>query len=297
MSASPFDLPAYLKRIGFDQRAPLAPTLDVLRALVTHHARMLPFENIEVLAGRVPKLDLDSLQDKLIGRGRSAGGSDRGPNIGRGGYCFEHNSLFMAALGHIGFTVRAREARVRAGVPADVATPRTHMALQVSVAGGEYLVDVGFGGLAPLAPLALHTAAEQVAGSGRYRLIEQPDGDLLMQTLLHEGWSDCYEVGPGRPRQIDFVMGNWFVATHPSGFLRNNLLLGRAQPRGGRLTLFNDTLTLRSPQTAAPEERRLHTHAEFADVLAGGFGLRLDAADLDAVVATAQRQAATAPPA
>jgi len=281
MSAAPFDLAAYLRRIGFHTRAPLAPTLDVLCGLVTHHARVLPFENIEVLAGGVPKLDLSSLQDKLVQGGRS----------GRGGYCFEQNSLFMAALVHLGFTVRAREARVRAGVPADVTTPRTHMALQVSVAGVEYLVDVGFGGLAPLAPLALHSTAEQAAGSGTYRFVAQAHGDLLMQTMLFEGWSDCYLIGPSVPRPIDFVMGNWFVATHPSGLLRNNLLLGRAQAGGGRLTLFNDTLALRQPQTAVPDERVLVTRAEFADVLADGFGLQLASTDLDAVMAIVERHA------
>ncbi len=280
MSAVLFDLAAYLRRIGFDAREPLAPTFDVLCALVTHHTRVLPFENIEVLAGGVPKLDLAALQDKLVGGGR-------------GGYCFEQNGLFMAALLHIGFTVRAREARVRAGVP----TARTHMALQVSVAGGEYLVDVGFGGLAPLAPLRLHEAGEQAAGSGTYRFIEQvhdhAPGDLLMQTLLHEGWSDCYVIGTSAPTSIDFVMGNWFVATHPGGFLRNHLLVGRARQGGARLTLFNDKLELRQPQTAAPEERRLTTRAEFADVLADGFGLRPCTAELDAVMAAVERRAGT----
>ena len=277
MSVSPFDLPAYLRRIGFN--APVAPTFDVLCALVTWHAGALPFENIEVLAGGVPALDLASLQAKLVQRRR-------------GGYCFEQNSLFMACLTHIGFTVRAREARVRFGVPAGVVTARTHMALQVSVAGDEFLVDVGFGGLAPLAPLALHSAAEQPAGSGLYRFIEQPQGELLMQTRLFEGWSDCYLLGPDAPRAIDFTMGNWFVATHPGAMLRNNLLLGRAQAGGGRLTLFNDKLSLRLPQTAAPEERSLGSRADCIDVLADGFGLRLDAPDLDAVMAVIERPAA-----
>ena len=277
MSASPFDLPAYLWRIGFIE--PVAATFDGLCALVTHHAGVLPFENIEVLAGGVPALDLPSLQGKLVQRRR-------------GGYCFEQNSLFMACLMHIGFTVRAREARVLAGVPAGVVTARTHMALQVSVAGGEYLVDVGFGGLAPLAPLALNSAAEQPAGSGVYRFIEQPQGELLMQSRLFEGWSDCYLLGPDAPRTIDIVMGNWFVATHPGGMLRSNLLLGRAQPGGGRLTLFNDKLALRQPQTAAPAERSLGSRAECIDVLADGFGLQLDAPDLDAVMAVIERRAA-----
>ena len=280
MNEPSFDVAAYLARIGFDAPAgaPLAATFDVLAALVARHAQVLPFENIEVLAGGVPGLDMASLQRKLV-------------QGGRGGYCFEHNSLLMACLAHIGFTVRAREARVRSGVPVGVTTARTHMALQVTFDGGEYLVDVGFGGLAPLAPLHLHSSAAQPAGSGLYRFAELPEGELMLQTLLHEGWSDCYELGPGESRPIDFIMGNWFVATHPGGLLRSNLLLGRAQAGGGRLTLFNDKLTLRQPQTAAPEERSLRTRAEAVDVLADGFGLQLEAAELDAVMSVIERNA------
>ena len=87
-------------------------------------------------------------------------------------------------------------------------------------------------------------------------------------------------------------MGNWFVATHPSAMLRSNLLLGRAQAGDGRLTLFNNKLSLRQPQTAAPEERSLGSRAECIDVLADGFGLQLDAPDLDAVMAVIERHAA-----
>jgi arylamine N-acetyltransferase len=93
---------------------------------------------------------------------------------------------------------------------------------------------------------------------------------------------------PGAPHAIDAEMGNWFVATHPKSMLSHNLLLGRAI-EGGRLRLFNRRLSAFQPQSAAPVERELQTRAEFADVLADGFGLDVAPADLDAVMAALDR--------
>ena len=58
MSATRVDVEAYLSRIGFHD--PLAADRATLSALIQHHAAAIPFENIEVLAGRVPALDLAS---------------------------------------------------------------------------------------------------------------------------------------------------------------------------------------------------------------------------------------------
>jgi len=263
------DLDTYRRRIGFD--GSLAPTRECLERLILAHAAAIPFENIEVLARRVPRLDIASLQDKLV-RQR------------RGGYCFEQNTLMRAVLQAIGFEVRPMEARIRSGVPADVVTARTHLALRVVLDGVAHLVDVGCGTIAPLAPLALASRERQAAGSGFYRFVDVGD-ELLLQTLAADTWTDCYQLMPGTPQAIDCEMGNWFVATHPKSMLGHNLLVGRAIA-GGRLRLFNRRLSAFQPQCAAPVERDLQTRAEFADVLADGFGLDVAPADLDAVMAT-----------
>src|SRR3954447_19804214 len=154
MNDSSIDLEAWRRRIGFEGE--VAPTLACLAQLISCHASTIPFENIDVLAGRVPALDEPALQDKLV-RQR------------RGGYCFEQNNLLLSALRQIGFVVHRLEARIRAGVPADVVTGRTHLAVRVSIAGDDWLADVGCGGLSPLAPLRLASRVEQAAGTGLYR--------------------------------------------------------------------------------------------------------------------------------
>jgi len=263
------DLDAYRHRIGFE--GPCISTPATLARLVERPS--IPFENIDVLAGRVPRLDVASLQSKLVERRR-------------GGYCFEQNGFFLAVLRQLGFAAAGLEGRVRSGVPARVTTARTHMAIRVTLDGEHYLADVGFGGLAPATPLRWMEREVQRDPVAAYRLLKADD-DLLLQCQTREGWTDCYRLAPSAPQPIDYEMGNWFVATHPQAFLRQNLLVARSTPRG-RLTLFNDMLTLRRPALAPPEERTLRTRCELADVLADEFGLGIDDADLDALAAVVE---------
>jgi N-hydroxyarylamine O-acetyltransferase len=272
MTSSPtpqaaLDLPAYAHRIGYD--GSLAPTLETLRGLIERHAATIPFENVEVLAGRVPRLDVEALQSKMVRRRR-------------GGYCFEQNGLFLAALRAAGFDAQGLEGRVRTGVPTDVVTARSHMTVRVRIDGKDWMADVGFGGLAPGAPLRLDTREPQHDALARYRFVEQ-GRERLLQCETHEGWVDCYRVADSEPQPIDYDMANWWVATHPTAFLRHHLLVARSTPRG-RLTLFDDTLSLRSGAGARPEEQRLAARAEIGDALADAFGLAIEDADLDAVM-------------
>ena len=78
-SAAAFDLAAYLARTGY--AGDLAPTRATLEGLHLAHATRVPFENLDVLLGRPIRLDLDSLQAKLVrdrrGGYRGAGLDDR----------------------------------------------------------------------------------------------------------------------------------------------------------------------------------------------------------------------------
>jgi N-hydroxyarylamine O-acetyltransferase len=78
MSHPDFDLTAWLDRINYNGARD--PTLATLRAVVAAHCATIPYESVDVLLGEPPKLDVDSLQRKMV-RGR------------RGGYCFEQNLL------------------------------------------------------------------------------------------------------------------------------------------------------------------------------------------------------------
>src|ERR1700746_504244 len=126
-----FQLDNYLARIGYE--GPLEPTYKTLAALQTAHLDAIPFEGIDPLLGRPVKLDLASVQAKLV-------------DSRRGGYCFEQNTLFKAALEALGSRVRGFGARVGWMSPPDSPLgPRVHMLLRVDLPEGPHLADVGFG--------------------------------------------------------------------------------------------------------------------------------------------------------
>jgi N-hydroxyarylamine O-acetyltransferase len=68
MPNSAFNVAAWLRRIGYDGAC--VPTLETLQHLVTSHATTIAYETIDPLLGRPPKLDVVSLQQKMIGQHR-----------------------------------------------------------------------------------------------------------------------------------------------------------------------------------------------------------------------------------
>jgi len=244
-----FNLPAYLERIG--HRGPLAPTLETLAALHVAHTSSIPFENLDIHLGRPIRLDLPGLQAKLVA-GR------------RGGYCFEQNSLFAAALESLGFGVRLREARVRRG--AQGLRPRTHLTLEVAFPEGAWLADVGFGADGILGPVPMD-GREYARHGDCHRLLPE-GGRLVLQTREAEGWNDLYALEPGEVFPVDLAMANHYTSTHPDSKFVQTLTAQRCAP-GARTWLGN--LTLR---VEGQPEREL-AREELLPVLAERFGLRL----------------------
>jgi len=196
------DLDAYFQRIGFGGE--LKPRLDTLCALHFAHATTIPFENLDIQMGLPIHLDLASLQEKLVLRRR-------------GGYCFEHNTLFLAALKDLGFDVVPCEARVRLGAPETL--PRTHMLLLLRLEGTPWLCDVGFGGEGLLHPVPMDGEAHSQYLNA-YRVIAE--GPLRVLQSRHDGgWTDLYAFHPEPRFAVDFEVANHYTSTHPeSRFVR-----------------------------------------------------------------------------
>lgn len=62
-----FDLAGYLKRLGVPARE---PSREALAELHEAHVRAFTFDNIDVLLGQHPGVDLDAVQAKFVGRRR-----------------------------------------------------------------------------------------------------------------------------------------------------------------------------------------------------------------------------------
>jgi N-hydroxyarylamine O-acetyltransferase len=244
------DLPAYLARIGHS--GPLTPDLASLAALHVAHSSSIPFENLAIQLGQGIRLDLPALQAKLV-----AGG--------RGGYCFEHNSLFAAALRGLGFQVRLREARVRRGATTRLA--RTHLVLEVAIAGEAWLADVGFGGDGILGPVPLDGRVQERFGD-RHRVL--PEGARqVLQTWTEGAWTDLYALEPSEVFPVDLELANHWTSTHPESRVVQTLTAQRCAP-GRRSFLRNLAFTVVRGQVS---EGRTLDRGELLQVLAAEFGL------------------------
>jgi N-hydroxyarylamine O-acetyltransferase len=190
----------------------------------------IAFENVSVVVDGPPSLELNALEEKLV-------------HNQRGGYCYEHNSLLQAALDDLGFKVKGLSARVRYGLPPGTLTPRSHMILCVEVSGGDYLVDVGFGGLTLTSPVPLNASDEQPTLHESVRLLHTGD-DRLLQARLEQQWSDVYQFDLSPQLPPDYAQQNWHTATRPNSLFANNLIATLPTERG-RYALFNRTLTFR----------------------------------------------------
>ncbi|MGW7275128.1 arylamine N-acetyltransferase family protein [Streptomyces sp. NPDC054864] len=258
------DIEAYFARVGYEGEA--KPDFDTLRALHRAHVASIPFENLEMMVGRPVPLDLGALQDKLVRRRR-------------GGYCYEQNLLFAAALDRIGFAVTGLGARVRSGASSRRAV--THMLLNVEADDRQWHCDVGFGAEGLLEPILLanegDVGQDVRQGEWRFGIVQEANGARVLRTEHQDGWFDLYEYTLEERLPVDYVVMNHYTSTHPmSSFIRRPVIQ-RAAPKVRR-TLVGEHLAVMFPDGTADE--RGVTARELGDVLDREFGIELSADDL-----------------
>jgi N-hydroxyarylamine O-acetyltransferase len=249
-----FNLEGYLARIEWDGRH--EPTRATLESVLRAHMMKVPFENLDVLLGRPIRVDLDSVYGKLV-------------TARRGGYCFEHGTLLLAALQQLGFQPVAHAARVIQLRPRSEA-PLTHMFLTVQMEGKTFVLDAGFGGHAPRVPVPL-TGEEVRDGNDAHCMVRQ-GSDWALEAKI-DGvptalWSASVE--PAEP--VDFVMANHFVSTFPESPFVTRLML-RALTPTARVSMMNQDVTVRD---ASGQRTRVMTdRAELRRLLIDHFGFDL----------------------
>lgn len=251
-----FDLDAYLARVGYD--GPRTPTLDTLRALHRLHPTAIAFENFDPLLKRPVRLDIGALMDKLV-------------SARRGGYCYEHNTLFQTALRTLGFPVASLAARVQWNTPPGADTPRHHMLLRIDLPDGPYIADTGFGRLTLTAPLRLVAGIEQPTPHGLYRLVATGP-EFQLQAKLGDEWSPLYQLSLQDQAASDWEVANWYTSTHPESRFIQGLMAARCDEHC-RYGLYN--MDLRIYRDDGMEHRRLRTAQELESVLRAVFRMEL----------------------
>ena len=254
------DLDAYFARIGY--HGPRTPTLATLQAIVQQHTQTIPFENLNPFLRLPVKLDLESLQTKLV-------------HSRRGGYCFEQNGLLRQVLLALGFQSKPLGARVvwnRA--PGDL-PPRSHMVQLLTIDGQPYIADVGFGGMTPTAPLRLAPGLVQETPHEPYRFVTAGE-DYILEALVGESWRALYRFDLAAQQPADYELSNFWVCHHPDSHFISGVSAALAVP-GQRYALRNNQLTIHHTQGIS-ETRVLTSVAELHEVLDTVFGITVPSA-------------------
>ncbi|CAH2900483.1 MAG: Arylamine N-acetyltransferase [uncultured Paraburkholderia sp.] len=259
------DLDNYFGRIGYT--GPRAPTLEVLKAIHRLHPRAIPFENLNPLTRRAVKLDLESVERKLV--------DDR-----RGGYCFEQNALLANVLIELGFQVTPLIGRVLWGREPDAVPPRTHMVLRIDLDNEAWIADVGFGSVTLTSPVRLTPGLAQRTDLGIFRLADASHDALYLEVQARDQtWSRVYRFDLHPVEWIDYETSNWYTSTSPEAIFANNLIVCRVLD-DTRLALLNDQLNERAADGSIVREQRLASADELAACLHDRFGLKTGDIDL-----------------
>lgn len=250
-----FPLDEYCARTGASTSG--SANLEHLEELQRAQLYSIPFENFDIQLGRGIDLAPEHLIEKLLRRDR-------------GGYCFELNGLFLSALRAAGYDARALLARVHVtGVP----TGRGHQVNLVTIANRQWIVDAGFGGACPRAPIQLQFNTETRHDGWIFRICQHELGYML-QRKLADNWSDLYSFDLAPVVQGDIAYGNHFTSTHPSSFFTSSRVAALCHPEGQiNLLNFNCTSTGLDAETVEdfPDDE------SYLLKLRDKFGIQLDA--------------------
>lgn len=198
----------YVQALGLQPRS---PDFSFLADIVRRHVATFAFCSVGPRLGDDLPLDLDSLYQRIVVRGR-------------GGYCFEQNGLLYEMLEELGFSVALYLGRVIYNQ--DIHPGLTHRITLVAIDGGRYLVDVGFGPLGPKQPVDM--AGEESRQDDRgFRVAEPRSGEFHLQTLNDGEPFSLYRFDLARYGQADCEVGHFFSHKHPGANFVNHLVASR----------------------------------------------------------------------
>jgi N-hydroxyarylamine O-acetyltransferase len=233
----------YLRRIGVT--GPLDAGFSTLRRLHAAHREAFLFENLSIQAGDGVSVRLEDIERKFLDQGR-------------GGYCFEHNTLFAAVLQACGFDTATLLGRVRRGPPSTWA--RTHMVLRVTARStpgarddvGGWLADVGFGAVGLTEPIEFAQGATSTQRGLTYRLRLEAGLWILSMRDAH-GEQDLYEFTEDPQTEGDVEVANHYTSTSPNSVFRRSLTIqsvrgdDRTILRSGIVSRWIDGVLTESP--------------------------------------------------
>ena len=255
IEAENFNLQQYLDRIKFSGEIEL--TIEGITKLMRSQLFSVPFENIDVQAGKVISLNGDDIVNQIV-------------NLKRGGYCYQINGLFSLVLQEIGiphYYVAARPL-VNPGQNA-----KTHLGIIATIENEDYLIDLGFGGNSIRKPLKLNEIGTELQhDSDTFTLVKTEEDDYLLQILIGTEWFNLYSFNLASQRWIDFKPANYYNYSHPDSVFTQKLIVVLQNPLGKKILSKNSlkVITNGVSEIFSFEDSQLNT------ILETEFNLRLE---------------------
>lgn len=247
------DVNAYLARIGY--QGPTAPIPETLRSIHRAHMMAVPFENLDIAAGRKIVIDEEAFFRKIIEQRR-------------GGFCYELNGAFAALLRSLGFRVTLLSARA-VGKTGIEGPEFDHLCLRVDL-DDPWLADVGFGDCF-LEPPRLQTGVEQLDPAGKFRIAATGER-LQLEKAMPDGWKKQYSFTLKSHRLAEFSgMCHYHQTSRDSPFTQKSICSRATED--GRITVAD--MKLIATRNGARSERVLISKEERKVALREHFGIIL----------------------
>ena len=222
IKAENFMLVDYLKRIKFTDTPP-EPTLKFIAKMLQQNLFNIPFENLDVQAGKIVSLIPKEIVDKLV-------------HQNRGGYCYEVNGLLALALQKLGISCYFTAAR---SMTYPTKRPRTHLVVIAKIEGNTYLLDTGFGSNGIRLPMDLSQTNQEIVQDGQTYKLEKKGSDFNLYALVQETWLPQYSFKKQAYEYIEFSLANYYNSTHPNSIFVKAPLIVLFNPEGKKVLSGN----------------------------------------------------------
>lgn len=248
---SQFTLDHYLRRIGFQGEA--SATLACVTKMMRCQLQSVPFENLDIQAGKIISLDHDDIAEKILHRQR-------------GGYCFEVNGLFAMALDAL--QIRYFFIAASPLTHHNVRKPKTHMAVVVQFDDGQWLCDCGYGGYGLREPVRIDLLDTEIRqDDDAFMLSRMGEQEIVLKSKVQGVWEAQYAFDLMPQDWTDFAGANHYNSTHHDSLFVRKLLVvlctltGRKILFGSALKILENAQQIKHHVT--PENRQEILRREF----------------------------------
>jgi N-hydroxyarylamine O-acetyltransferase len=247
---------AYLNRLELTH--PIEIDLDGLNALLFAQLTHIPFDSLDVWgAGICPSLGLEDIYNKIVIKGR-------------GGYCFELNTLFRSLLNAMGFD--AYQAIACILNPDGTPQPPAHNVILCNLQDKRYFLDVGYGGPVPYRALELKEGLQD-----GFLLEKREDFWYVTRTTQKETRPlICFRDIPVTVN--DLIPLNFYISQRPDSHFRHMIHLSKRNADGSIYSLDGNEFKLHT--TDGVTVRELTSIEEVKEIMLTYFDMDPETAPL-----------------